>query len=128
MEQAKKKNDIILIGGILVVALLAYGIITLIQGKQTHNAEAVVTVDGVVYGSFVLDEDMVERIELPDGSYNVLEIKEGEADIIEASCPDGICVNHRAVSKRNQSITCLPNKLVVEIQNGEESDVDMITN
>ena len=127
MEQ-KKKNDIILIGAILVLALLAYMGMTLFQGANTHDAEAVVLIDGVEYGSFPLDTDVVERIELPDGSYNVLEIKEGKADVTEASCPDGICVNHRAVSRQNQSITCLPNKLVVEIRNGEASDVDAITN
>ena len=128
MEQKTKKNDIILIGGILVLALLAYAGMTLFQGANTHNAEAVVLIDGVEYGSFPLDKDTVERIELPDGSYNVLEIKEGKADVTEASCPDGICVNHRAVSRQKQSITCLPNKLVVEIRNGEVSDVDAITN
>lgn len=128
MEQKTKKNDIILIGAILVLALVVYVGMTLFQGANTHNAEAVVLIDGVEYGHFPLDTDVVERIELPDGAYNVLEIKEGKADVTEASCPDGICVNHRAVSKQNQSITCLPNKLVVEIKNGEASDVDAITN
>ena len=128
MEQKTKKNDIILIGAILVLALVAYVGITLFQGANTHDAEAVVLIDGEEYGSFPLDTDVVERLELPDGSYNVLVIENGKADVTEASCPDGICVNHRAVSKQNQSITCLPNKLVVEIRNGEASDVDAITN
>ena len=128
MEQKTKKNDILLIGAILVLALAAYAGISIFQSVNTHNAKAVVLIDGEEYGSFPLDTDVVERIELPDGSYNVLVIEEGKADVTEASCPDGVCVNHRAVSKQNQSITCLPNKLVVEIRNGEEADVDAITN
>ena len=128
MEQKTKRNDIILIGVILVLALLAYVGMTLFQGANTHDAEAVVLIDGVEYGRFPLDTEVIERIELSDGSYNVLEIKEGKADVTEASCPDGICVNHRAVNRQNQSITCLPNKLVVEIRNGEATDVDAITN
>jgi len=123
-----KKNDMILIGVILGLALVVYLGMLLFQGANTHDAEAVVLIDGVEYGSFPLDTDTVERIELPDGSYNVLEIKEGKADVTEASCPDGICVNHRPVSKQKQSITCLPNRLVVEIRNGEASDVDAMTN
>jgi len=123
-----KKNDMILIGVILGLALVVYLGMLLFQGANTHDAEAVVLIDGVEYGSFPLDTDTVERIELPDGSYNVLEIKEGKADVTEASCPDGICVNHRPVSKQKQSITCLPNRLVVEIRNGEASDVDAVTN
>lgn len=128
MERNGKKNDIILIGVILILALAAYAGMNFLQGANTHNAEAVVLIDGVEYGRYPLNADVIERIELPDGGYNVLEIKEGKADVTEASCPDGICVSHRAVSKQNQSITCLPNKLVVEIQNGETSDVDAITN
>jgi len=128
MEQKTKKNDMILIGVILVLALLAYVGMTLFQSANTHDAEAVVLIDGVEYGSFSLDTDMVERIELSDGAFNVLEIKDGKADVTDASCPDSICVNHRPVSRQKQSITCLPNKLVVEIRNGEASDVDAVTN
>lgn len=128
MEHKKKKNDIILIGVILVLALAAYVGMNFFQGANTQNAEAVVMIDGEEYGRFPLDTDIVKKIELPDGSYNVLEIKDGKADVTEASCPDGICVSHRAVNKQNQSITCLPNKLVVEIRNGEASDLDAVTN
>ena len=128
MEQKMKKNDILLIGVILVLALAAYVGVSIFQDATTYNAEALVLIDGEEYGRFPLDTDVVERIELPDGSYNVLVIEEGKADVTEASCPDGICVNHRAVSRQKQSITCLPNKLVVEIRNGEPSDVDAIAN
>ena len=128
MEQKMKKNDIVLIGVILVLALAAYVGVGIFQSANTHNPEAVVLIDGKEYGRFPLDREITERIELSDGSYNVLEIKEGKADVTEASCPDGICVNDRPVSKRSQSITCLPNKLVVEIQNGEETEVDAIAN
>ena len=128
MEEKKTKNDLLLIGGALVLALVAYLIMTFFQGQATHNAMAVVTIDGKWYGSYSLAEDTIEKIELPDGSYNMLEIKEGKADITEASCPDGICVNHRAVSKQSQSIVCLPNKVVVEIESGEEPELDAVTN
>lgn len=128
MEKKIGKNDIILIVVILIVALAAYGGIRLYEKMNTNDAVAVVTIDGAEYGRYPLDQDITERIELPDGSYNVLEIRDGKADITEASCPDKICVDHRAVSQKNQTIVCLPNKVVVEIENGEESDVDSTTN
>ena len=127
MEQ-KKKNDIKLIAGIVIVAFGVYAGMSFWQGTQTKNPEVVVRIDGVEYGTFPLDTDREEKIELSDGAYNVLVIKDGKADVTEASCPDGICVSHRAVSKQNQSITCLPNKLVIEIKNGEVSDLDAFTN
>ncbi len=46
--------------------------------------------------------------------------------MISADCPDQICVNHGAVSKENESITCLPHKLIVEIHGGEKTDVDVV--
>ena len=128
MEENKKKNDLILIGVLLMVALAAYFGISFFQGDNTKNGVAVVTIDDAEYGRFPLVVDTEERIELPDGSYNLLVIQDGKADVTEASCPDGICVNHRAISKQGQSIVCLPNKVVVEIENGEESDLDAVTN
>lgn len=127
MEKKVRKNDMILIIVLVVLALGVYLGTTYFQGINTKNAVAVVKIDGEEYGRYPLAEEITERIELPDGSYNVLEITGGKADITEASCPDKICVNHRAVSKKGQSIVCLPNKLVVEIENGEASDVDAIT-
>lgn len=128
MEKKIRKNDIILIAVLALIAFVSYIGIGFFQGANTKNGVAVVTIDGEEYGRFPLAVDTTERIELPDGSYNILEIRDGEADITDASCPDGICVNHRAVSKRGESIVCLPNKVVVEIENGEESDIDFVVN
>lgn len=121
------KNDLIVIAVILAVAAASWLGMRTWQRGNTRDPIAVVTVDGAEYGRFLLSEDVTEKIELPDGSYNILEIKRGEARVTEASCPDGICVNHRAVSRQGETIVCLPNKVVVEIQNGEESDLDSIT-
>ena len=126
MEERSKKNDIVLIAALLLIAVLAYVGMSIYQGQITKDAVAYVTIDGVEYGSYPLEIDVTERIELPDGSYNLLVIKDGKADVTEASCPDGICVNHRAIDKQGQSIVCLPNKVVVEIQNSEESEIDFV--
>lgn len=128
MEKKVKKNDIILIVVILVLALGSYIGIRYYQSVNTNAPTAVVTVKDVEYGRFPLDKNVTEKIELPDGAYNILVIQDGKADITEASCPDGICVNHRPISMVNETIVCLPNELVVEIENGEESDVDSMTN
>jgi hypothetical protein len=122
------KNDLILIGGVLILALVVWGIMRYVQTKSTVEAVAVVTVDGQVYGEYPLDRDVTERIEFPDGTYNVLEIKDGVVDMTEASCPDQICVYHYTISKNQESIVCLPNKVIITIENGEETEVDSVTN
>lgn len=108
--------------------MIAYFGIWIFRECTTKEGTAVVTVDGEVYGRYPLDENITEKIEFPDGSYNILEIRDGEVTMTEASCPDKICVNHRPISKRNQSIVCLPNKVVIEIENGAESDIDSVSN
>ena len=123
-----KKNDKILIIAVLVIALVAGVVLLFTQKSVTSGGIAVVTIDGEEYAQFSLGENIVEKIELPDGSYNILKIKDGKADIIEASCPDGICVDHRKICKTNQTIVCLPNKVIITIQDGAEAEVDMMTN
>lgn len=53
-----------------------------------------------------------------------MQIQDGEAEITKASCPDKVCVRHRSVSRQGESLVCLPNKMVVEIKNGEDSGID----
>ena len=53
-------------------------------------------------------------------------IKDGEARMEWADCPDQICVDHRAVSRNGESIICLPNQVVVTVASSEESDVDAV--
>lgn len=128
MEKKNSRNDVILIGILLAVALIAYLSIYVYQRMHTEKAIAVVTIAGEEYARYPLDKEKTEKIELADGSYNVLEIRDGKADITEASCPDHICVNDRAVSMNHEMIVCLPNKVVVEIENGENAEIDIFTN
>lgn len=120
-----KKNDIILIAVLLVVALLTAGGMRIWQMNNTKDtANVVVTIDGEVYGTYPLSEDRTERIELHDGSYNILVISDGYADVTEASCPDQICVKHNHIRYSKESIVCLPNKVVVTVEGGEENEID----
>lgn len=123
-----KKNDIILIAVLLAAALLTAVGMRIWQMNNTRDAvKVVVTIDGQVYGTYPLDEDRTERIELPDGSYNILTISDGYADVTEASCPDQICVKHNHIKYSKESIVCLPNKVVVTVEGGEDSEIDGAT-
>lgn len=46
----------------------------------------------------------------------VLIIKEGEAYMQEADCPNQICVHHSPVSHKGETIVCLPNRVIIEIR------------
>lgn len=55
---------------------------------------------------------------------NTLVIENGTARVVEADCPDQICVNQGAVRYEGESIVCLPHKLVITVEGGQANDVD----
>ena len=128
-----KKNDIILIVSILIIAAALYLIITNLHHDGTY---VVVRIDGHDTAEYPLDKDITIRLPHEDNKsdYNVLQIKDHHASIIEADCPDKICVRHRSISKNDESIICLPHKLSIHIKdsadiNGSQNDsgVDQAT-
>ena len=93
---------------------------------QKEGGQAVVYVDGEASATYSLEQDGEYEIET-DGGRNVLVIKDGEADMTEADCPDGLCVKQHSISKNGETIVCLPHKVVVEVISAEESGLDAVT-
>lgn len=118
----KTKNDIIFIIALLLVVML-FGLLYFLLRKE--GDVAVVIIDGEVYAEYPLSEDI--RLEIKNGdSLNILVIENGRAYVEDASCPDGICVNHRPISKDKESIVCLPNKVVITVRRNADDSPDII--
>ena len=125
-----KKNDLILAGMLLAAAFLLWAIVTF-SGRK--GSQVRITVDGKVFGTYDMQVNRkisVSSSDLDEGEVygkgnsswiNVVQIRDGEAFMKEADCPDKICVHHRPVSRQGESIVCLPHRVVVEIA-GEEPD------
>lgn len=117
-----KKNDYILIAIIIVVAVA--GVILFSRYDNISSTSIVVTVDGKLFGTYSLKKD--QEIEINDTNYLI--IRDGIADMIKANCPDQICVKQKPISKNNESIICLPNKVIVEVVGGEKTEFDAVVN
>ena len=56
---------------------------------------------------------------------------EVKVSVNNKDCPDKICVNHAAISKKGETIVCLPHKVVVEVvdENGTQdgNQIDIIS-
>lgn len=128
LENKMKKKDVILIGSILLLALIAYGLLTFIQKNSTKEAVVVITVKEKVQGTYSLDKNQTIYIPDKQNATNIIRILDGKVKMEEADCPDQICVNHRAIQYNNESIVCLPHQVVVEIQNKDDSSIDGGTN
>lgn len=61
------------------------------------------------------------------GEYNVIEVRPGEIGMKSASCPDELCVQMGFIRDGKMPVTCLPNKIVIEIiQKENEETLDGI--
>ena len=116
-----KKSDLILIL-VLLLAAAAGGLFLLFSRHE--GTEVVVRINNAVVDRLPLDVDAEKTYELGDGEYNTLVIRDGMARVVEASCPDQICVRNygSGIRYEGQTIICLPHRLEVSIENGEIND------
>jgi hypothetical protein len=122
IKMKEHKRDFILIGILLITALVLLFVLKGGQRKE-EGAVAVVTVDGAEVGRYPLNRD--GTFSLNNGS-NTLIVENGEAWVSEANCPDKLCMGFGKISRNGQIIVCLPNKLIVTIEGGEEAEVDAV--
>ena len=114
MKNRLKKKDIVLMIIILVVAGSCVLLHRIIGEKSADYIT--VKVNGKIEGVYSLADDQE------------IVLKNGEADMIRADCPDQLCVKQKAVSKNKESIICLPNKIVVEVDSHQNSQYDAVSN
>ena len=117
-ERSKKtgitKTDKGLAAGIFLGALCLWAGLFFLRSPGTR---AEITIDGTVYGVYALDEPQT----IDTGIGNILEIKDGRIRMIDADCPDRLCVYEAAASRTGETIVCLPHKLSVRILGGDRS-------
>lgn len=119
----KYKNDIIFIAAILAVVAIAAVALLLLRGE---GSTVTVEVDRQIIGTYSLAIDRVVDIPTDDGEMNRLVIRDGKAFMESATCPDGVCVSHRPISREGETIVCLPHKVVVTVIGGNGNEPDVI--
>lgn len=120
------KWDICLLAGMILFALLIGVGFNLLNRKDADFV--LVLQEGEVVARYPLLEDYAVTISSDESGYNLLMISRGTAYVSDADCPDGLCVRQKAISRKGESIICLPHKLVILIESMEEGDVDAIVN
>lgn len=128
MKNKKKvRNDILLII-LLLIGAGAAGLFMLFTGDPGSTVS--VTVNGKEIMSLPLDKDVSVDIHPGEGKddfTNTLTIKDGKAYISYADCPDQICVNRGGISYEDETIVCLPHRLVVTVIRGEKAETDGVS-
>ena len=127
-----KKADLILLA-VLLIAGLAASIVLARSGKG--GGQVTIKSAGKKIGTYSLKENRTLLITKDghifdwDGTdsqgetgYNILQIRDGKADMISADCHNHDCVNHRPISKDGENIICLPHKIVIQIEKEKGDD------
>jgi len=120
----KKLDFVIIIVAVLVACALFFFWIFKFGDSGSY---AVVYLNGEEKNRYALSENINDLIQSENG-VNEIQILDGSVSIISADCADKICVNHVPIYRNNESIICLPHKMVVEIQNDDKKYIDAVTN
>ncbi|GAB6106188.1 NusG domain II-containing protein [Fusibacter bizertensis] len=121
-----KKNDIILVGIILIIGLIALVAMKMVQNNDHSDLEVLIKHDGVVIQSYPFTQKTDETyVYEENGERNVVQIKDGFVSMIDADCRDQICVKTASISKNGEIIVCLPHKLTVEIFSEQVVDAEL---
>ena len=116
-----RKKDLILCVVLLVAGIICWLVMRLVL--PTGNTADVYIDDKLVQ---TIDMTVNDTYEFnTDRGSNSVVVESGKISVGDADCPDKVWVNMGWKSRRGETITCLPHKLVIEIQGGRERDIDV---
>ena len=127
-----RKKAVLLAAILLVIAILCGIRIYAVSHSSTGNGQALyadIYQSGELLETIRLDTVTDEyTFEVPgaNGASNTVCVRPGSIAIISANCPDQICVHHSRISRNKETIVCLPDKVVITIENGEDSGIDVL--
>lgn len=86
---------------------------------NTDDARAMKKVIGEYLDELLADEQYA-------GDVNVAVVSGGKVYMDRAGCDNQHCVQHQKISRGNEQIVCLPNKVILQIKDTGDSEVDII--
>ena len=112
---------------LLLITILSIGCIIWYRFAYSGQGSQVeISVDGKSYGIYELNVNSEIPVMADEAVSNVIAIEHGTAYMRSANCPDQLCVHHKKIKAARETIVCLPNKVVVTITGGEETEFDSI--
>ena len=82
----------------------------------TDGGRAVIKIDGEVYSVVELNAAEPHEFDIKtERGYNRLRVEKGRISVVEADCPDKLCVRRGRVKAGDLPLVCLPHRLTVEV-------------
>lgn len=122
MEKKRStRYDILLISVLLCLSLII-GLVVLLTRRE--GAYVVIEINGKETAKYSLSIDGEYSV---NGGTNILVVKDGEAYLTYADCPDKTCVKTGKIKHVGESIICLPNRVAITIKGNTEDGVDIVS-
>ncbi len=122
MDKSKLRNDLILIGSLLFVAIISLVVILTTRKKDNLVAKVYVQSEIVLKIDLSKKEDAHYYV---DGLHDKVHIhtKDGAIAIVESGCPHQDCVRMGYISEANRPIICTYNAVTILIEGASTHDV-----
>jgi hypothetical protein len=125
------RNRLTLLDVIAIVLLMLLSTSVILHNKLGSNlpwarvAEASIFRDGeLLFQPLRLDKD--QEVVLSNGAM-VVEVKDGRVRVKDSDCPRRICLHTGWIQHPGETIVCVPNKIVIEIEaSGSTPSLDAV--
>ncbi len=131
MNQEKKtKYTALGIGLLLTAASVCSLLWILIPPPDNGGHTADIYQNGELIHSISLkdvDQPYTFTVTGENGCFNIIEVRPGSIGIRDASCPDRLCVLQGFITDSRLPVTCLPNRLVIQLRSRTKQSQDSLT-
>ncbi|MCK4352788.1 NusG domain II-containing protein [candidate division WOR-3 bacterium] len=108
---------------ILIVCLLLASVASGIALKSIHTKAkyCIISIDGKDVYELPLNEPKKVKVKGPLG-YSIIEIDGGKVRMLHSPCPLKICMHQGFIKNPNETIICVPNKVMIRMTGKKEVD------
>ena len=124
MDKKTLRNDLILIGSLLLAAIIAFVIV--FTTRSNNNLVATVRVQNQVVLTIDLNKenDTHHYVEGTNGKVHI-HVKDGAIAIVESNCPHQDCVHMGYVKVSGRPIICAYNCVSITIEGSSNNDIEV---
>lgn len=125
----RKIGETLKIGDYFLVGIHCLGILLsffVFQVLPEQGRFATVSVDGKEIYRLSLSESREIVVHGPLGE-SVIHVENGSVWIVNAPCPQKICMRMGKIHRAGEIIVCIPNRILIRIEGEDNRDLDGIT-
>ena len=120
-----RKQRVTLILALILLTALAAAFLVWQQLMSQEGIKAVVQVGGQEKQELDLSKDREFWVGDSEIGRNLIRVEDGTVMVVQADCPDKICVLTGPISQEGEVIACLPHGVIIYIPRGEEAGPSM---